>query len=170
MYFQDLDLCAYSHGPTHFENWHVPLRAVGWLEHPHPYTQGVVPEEVRTRLQTLFEGMSAAFFHHQYLGPHDCSICKAAGMSVRPLYLSPVNIFVPGNGCVYAAPGGIDHYLDAHSYCPPTEFCEGVLNCPNCDSVQYREALRRVNGGPIPLYHAIRIEGNTFRFVPDGEA
>jgi len=55
-----------------------------------------------------------------------------------------MNLLVPGDDCIYAAPGAIGHYLDVHSYCPPDEFCEAVLHCPDCDSLQYRQALREL--------------------------
>lgn len=151
MHFQDLALCKYGRG-LHADEWRVPLRAVGWLEHPHTYSRGVVPGDVRARLLRLRECFCKAFHLLAYFGVHSCSLCKAAtGQPAAPLYRSSMNIFVPGESCVYAAPGAIDHYFDLHSYCPPEEFCAAVLRCPDCDTPEYLEALRRSNRGSIPF-------------------
>jgi hypothetical protein len=172
VYFADLDLCTYASAHTHADNWRVPLRAVKWLEHPHPFVHGLVPVPVRTRLRALLQGSLTAFPYHGFCGLHHCSICHPVGVSISvpPLSLSAHNLLVPGNGCVYAAPGAIEHYFDVHSYCPPDEFCEAVLRCPDCDAPQYREALRQVNGGPIPLPHVVHLDDNGIRIVPDEEA
>src|SRR5262249_10364723 len=89
---------------------------------------------------------------------HECSICKAAGLSMQLLDASNHNIFVPGINCVYVAPGGIDHYFEAHAYCPSEEFWDAVLRCPDCDTPEYWDALRRSNGGPVPLMHLVKLE------------
>src|SRR5262249_54026239 len=51
---------------------------------------------------------------------------------------------------VYAAPGGIVHYVSDHSYRPPAAFLDAVASCPGCVSEQYLEAIRRANGGVEP--------------------
>ena len=182
MYFPDLALCEYGFGPTDAKEWQVPLRAVGWLEHPHHYARGTLPSSVRTRLLRLRDQTEDAFWHHGYCGLHDCSLCKAASGRLTPLHLSAINIFVPGNNCVYAAPGAIDHYFEAHTYWPPEEFCDAVLQCPDCRTPEYWEALRRSNGGPVPLTHLVKLEerdevpdmylekyGDRFKVVSDHE-
>jgi len=58
---------------------------------------------------------------------------------------SQENILVPGDLAVYVAPGGIIQYIEAHSYLPPSEFTMAVLKCPECKSMEYREALRTAN-------------------------
>jgi hypothetical protein len=56
------------------------------------------------------------------------------------------NLYVPGNGCVYVAPSMIAHYVDVHSYEPPTAFWEAVMNCPEMGSDTYRQSL--IANGP----------------------
>src|SRR5262249_48703105 len=51
---------------------------------------------------------------------------------------------------VYAAPAAIVHYIDLHSYQPPTEFAEAVLRCPDCRSEAYQAALCAANSGVTP--------------------
>src|SRR5262249_693243 len=63
---------------------------------------------------------------------------------------SHVNVFVPGISVVYAAPAAIVHYIEQHSFRPPTEFVEAVLRCPDCGSEAYRAALCAANGGVAP--------------------
>ena len=53
------------------------------------------------------------------------------------------NLYVPTNQVVYVAPSMIVHYIDAHSYLPPTEFCDAVMLCPAMRSMEYRKAMRQ---------------------------
>lgn len=156
MHFEDLALCEYG-GLVHAEEWRVPLKAVGWLEHPHTHSRGVVPSAVRARLVRLRDCFCKAFSLHAYCGIHCCSLCEAATGQRAPLHRSSINIFVPGEGCVYAVPGAIDHYFEVHSYCPPEEFCAAVLRCPDCDTPEYLEALRQSNGGSAPFAQPVEL-------------
>jgi hypothetical protein len=40
----------------------------------------------------------------------------------------------------------IAHYILAHNYAPPAEFCDAVLRCPPMSSPEYFEAI--VKNGP----------------------
>ena len=152
MYFPDLALCEYGSGPTHAKEWRVPLRAVGWLEHPHHYAQGTVPSSLRSRLMKLRDETQRTLWYHGYRGLHPCSLCEPVDLLAPRFFLqsSHINIFVPGNHCIYAAPGAMGHYFETHSYCPPEEFCDAVLECPDIDTPEYWGALRRSNSGPVP--------------------
>ena len=50
MHIPDLDACRYHGGPFDHANWSVPLRAVGGLAHPHPFTSGTVTRTVISKL------------------------------------------------------------------------------------------------------------------------
>lgn len=147
MYFEDLKLCNYFSKYYNPESWNVPLLAVGWLEHPHPFTQGEAPGDLPERIRTLNR---QAYLFGLSLGYHACSICAANGSSSAPLLESNTNLFVPGNGVVYLAPGRADHYLDVHAYLPPTQFIDAVMACPAFRTPAYRQALRASNGGIDP--------------------
>ena len=74
-------------------------------------------------------------------------------------------VIVPGVNLVYAAPGGVIHYIDEHGYAPSAEFVSAVLTSPDCGSPEYFESLRTANAGrhpPIESYAAYleRIRGN----------
>jgi hypothetical protein len=59
---------------------------------------------------------------------------------------------VPGTAEVFAAPGGIVHYIADHSYLPPEAFILAVMTCPDCGSSEYLDALRRANlGKDLPM-------------------
>lgn len=152
MHIRDLDLCRYHTGPFDADNWSVPLRAIGWLEHPHHFNTGATPSAFVSKLQSLVQQTRAAFSHYIFRGGMICSICKAAGLNSPGPIWSQENIFVPGNGVVYVAPGGIVHYIEVHSYLPPKEFIDAVLRCPDCNSSEFREALRAANGGAVPPF------------------
>ena len=61
MYFADLELCRYHSGPFDAGNWSVPLRAVGWLERPHPFPTGTLSETLVPKLKEMLENISDIF-------------------------------------------------------------------------------------------------------------
>lgn len=149
MYFADLELCRYHTGPYDADNWSVPLRAVGWLETPHPFLTGDVQHPVVSKLKEMSQQMRSAYLHYAFRGLHNCSLCPSGSPHLDASYL---NLFVPGAGVVYLAPAAITHYIEEHSYLPPEEFLDAVLRCPDCTSAKYREALVAANRGhEIPL-------------------
>jgi hypothetical protein len=152
MYFPDLDLCHYHRGPLDADRWAVPLRAIGWLEHPHSYATGALPGAFTARLAELIAQTGTTFSHYGFRGLHGCDLCSAAG---APAFYAPEscdNVFIPGEGEVFAATGAILHYIEAHSYCPPASFVRAVLACPPVGSAEYLAALRHANKGQdIPL-------------------
>lgn|SRR5262249_9753796 len=152
MHTRDLDLCRYHTGPFDADNWSVPLRAIGWLEHPHHFNAGPTPSGLIPRLQLLVKQTRDAYSHYIFRGGMSCSICESVGLhSPGPIW-SQENIFVPGDGVVYVAPGGIVHYVEAHSYLPPKEFLDAVLRCPDCNSSEFRNALCAANAGTVPPF------------------
>jgi hypothetical protein len=56
------------------------------------------------------------------------------------------SIFIPFNGRIFAAPGGITHYIRAHWYRPPDESIQAVTACPDMRSAEYGTSLV-ANGG-----------------------
>jgi hypothetical protein len=148
MYIPDLELCRYARGAFSADNWAVPLRAVGWLDHPHAFTGGNVSNRLTARLEIMVEQSRTLYF--AFMGVQDCSLCIARGRVPPGPGWSQENIFVPGKHVVYVAPGGIVHYIEAHSYLPPAEFVKAVFACPEVASDEYSEALRSANGGAEP--------------------
>jgi hypothetical protein len=146
----DLDVFRYHSGPFEPQNWAVPLRAVGWLEHPQPFTTGNITSSVISKLKAIVEQTRSAYSQYTFRGVKSCSFCLFAGLSEPGPIWSQENIFVPGAGVVYVSPGGIVHYIESHSYLPAHEFVEAVLRCPDCRSNEYRTALCIANGGIEP--------------------
>jgi hypothetical protein len=62
---------------------------------------------------------------------------------------SSKNLFVPCGELVYVAPLLIVHYMNAHGYGPPLEFCQAVLACPPMRSMEYRKAFLASGGRPF---------------------
>jgi hypothetical protein len=150
MHFTDLELCEYHPGALDASSWAVPLRAVGWLEHPHPYATGAPPEGLATRLETLIEQTRVRFSQLTFRGVHRCGICELHGQSFGSVGWSQENLIVPGAGEVFAAPGGVVHYVTSHDYLPPAAFVTAAMNCPSVGSPAYFEALRVANSGTAP--------------------
>jgi hypothetical protein len=111
-----------------------------------------VPVTLVEKLASLVTQMRDAFPQYYFRGVAECTFCQAAGIASPGPIWSQENIIVPGEGEVYAAPGGIVHYVEAHAYCPPSEFVAAALRCPPCDSPEYLEALRKANDDvPSPM-------------------
>ena len=150
MYIPDLELCQYHTGPFDSANWLVPLRTIGWIEHPEPFSTGAVPDELIPRLKAMIDKTRAAYSQYNFRGVKFCSICEFERLpSPGPIW-SQENIFIPGPSAVYVAPGGIVHYIEVHSYRPPDEFVEAVLRCPDCGSSDYFDALQKTNRNVDP--------------------
>jgi hypothetical protein len=133
------------------DSWHVPLRAVGWLEIGHAYIEGQRPPGLVEKLNVLIDSAEITFQQHHFRGLHDCTLCEPGNVSAR-LPRSYINLLIPGKHAVFAWPAGITHYLTVLSYLPPPEFVEAVVDCPNPGSPEYSEALRAANAGhPLPL-------------------
>lgn len=176
MHFTDLEPCFYAPGPLDADAWSVPLRAVGWLEDPHPFSVGVAPDGLLPKLKTLVDQTRRELSHHMFRGFEVCSICEAQGhvplivdvsepgrrnradasqenlfMTGDPnVYWSQENLIIPGDGEVFAAPGGIVHYIEKHGYLPPSTFITAVFKCPDVGSPEYFQALRAANGDKLP--------------------
>ena len=149
MYFADLTPLMYHGDPWNTDCWHVPLLAVGWLEREQLATHGDSPDQLLPRLRQHIEGASDAQPHINFRGLHICTLCVQAEESLKD---SHVNLLIPGDGKVYAAPAGIVHYIESHKYLPPAEFTEAVLRCPKYGSFEFYERLLAANlGHPIPL-------------------
>jgi hypothetical protein len=153
MYFNDLELLRYHTGPLDAAEWAVPLLAVGWLEHPHPFSHGVVPATFVTKLADLVSQTKSNYPYYLFRGIYDCTLCAAeASNGPNEIGWSQENLIIPGEGEVFAAPGGIVHYISDHSYCPPASFLKAILCCPPSGSSEYHEKLRLANASQaIPL-------------------
>jgi hypothetical protein len=99
-----------------------------------------------------------------FLGYADCPFCVMDGYGVRykdkKIVVGALNLFVPGEGFLYATSSMIAHYILAHSYAPPPEFQEAVLRCPPMSSAEYFRTIRE--NGPASFAEEI-IEGEGWR-------
>jgi hypothetical protein len=119
--------------------------AVGWLARGRDYLRGDVDEAFFKRLcELLIEPWSFAVT----MGVHPCEFCRFSGgfnvASNGDLKFHAVAsglLFVPSGSNVFVAPTNIAHYVDAHEYCPPEEFCRAVMECPAMNSMPYKRAI-----------------------------
>ncbi len=142
-WFADLSPCTYF--GQEFASF---LRAVGWLERGHAFATGPVDVLIYRRLVELLQSPWEPFL---LLGTHGCQLCHyEPGRSGRR------NLFLPGDGVVYVCPELVAHYMNAHGYAPPQEFCQAVLGCPELSTASYFKAL--LAGGARALVFAARGE------------
>ena len=115
-----------------------PIRAVGWLETPHPVNRGPVQKEFVKRLLALIEARVPSLY---YMGFYSCTLCEAEGKPGPNHTSSQSVLLVPTANCVYESPIWIGHYVLEHSYCPPAEYCDAVTMCPEPGSKEFRSAI-----------------------------
>ena len=118
--------------------------AVGYLARGQAFTTGDVSVEFFTRLCQLLQNPWNPAYP---AGLHLCEFCRFTYGALARFgdytvsSVSNCELFVPGDGVIYVAPISIAHYIDAHEYSPPAEFCEAVLRCPPMRSMAYFKAL-----------------------------
>ena len=131
-WFEDLSPCGYF-GP---EAGRV-LRAIGWLEVGRRFPTGPTGRGIYDKLCELGKEPWTLV---AFAGPHFCDLCQYNGPA------GTANIFIPGSGFLYVCPQLITHYMNAHHYQPPDEFCEFVRRCPTMRKREYLQAMLG-NGG-----------------------
>jgi hypothetical protein len=125
------------------------LVAVGWLAAGQPYATGELRDDVVAKLLTL---LADPWQPVQSTSVHACPFCritggpKSFGYNGLTIHMGQANLFVPGVGQLYVVPSLIAHYIDAHGYWPPEEFCTAVLACPPTRTPEYLRAIL-ANGG-----------------------
>ena len=132
-WFADLSPCDYFGSDAASS-----LKAIGWLECGREFRTGIVERRIYDTL--------VALCHEPWqptvaLGIHGCQLCR-----YEPFASNGANVFIPGNGFLYVCPALITHYMNAHGYLPPEEFCSAALACPAMRSLDYMKALLE-NGG-----------------------
>lgn len=113
-YFPDLTEHTYTTFPRR-----SGVLNVGWLGRSHPFLAGDSPDSFKVALKSLCE--SPILLHR---GFHQCELCEPGEQ-----FQGNGQIRIEDqNGQIYSAPTMIYHYVTAHSYRPPEEFIEAVLN------------------------------------------
>ena len=136
-WYEDLVCCDYF-GP----HLAPSLRAVGWLECGRHFATGPVVRRVYERL-VEFRAAPWSPALPMAAGVHECDLCLYDGKKGNR------HLFVPGVGVLYVAPELIVHYMNAHGYQPPQEFCHAVLVCPPMGSMAYLQAVLANGGRPL---------------------
>ena len=128
----DLTPCRYF--PAAAEH----ILAVGWLDASSTFSIGSTPANVFNRLKELARDPWQPFV---FLGIHSCGLCQFEGEKS-----GTANLFIPHQGKIYICPELITHYINAHSYKPPDEFCDAVMACPDMRSMEYKRLLIACKG------------------------
>lgn len=131
------------------------LTAVGWLDIEHPYTQDSVSQHF---LKQLFKLLVKPWNLVYLMGYAECELCELdideLTYDDQTVKVGNLNLFIPGDGFLYVAPSLIAHYILAHGYAPPQEFCDAVLRCPPMGSEAYFHSV--VQNGPQQYADAIK--------------
>lgn len=133
------------------------LSGVGWLERNRSFATGSVDRTVYDRLGELLRHpwepaiVTAGF--------HVCDLCLYDGPQGRR------NLYVPDKCGAFVCPELITHYMNAHGYRPPDEFCAAVLACPPMRSMRYLSALQTAASPLVNL--ALRHRQSAGQTPPD---
>ncbi|WP_456294137.1 DUF7919 family protein [Streptomyces lydicus] len=112
---------------------------VGWLSIKHPFfRRGKAGGDFLEKIQLL--SLSPV---NRSRGYHACEFCfferhreitfEIHGKGMR---LGSAELWIPSKGSFkYAAPNLISHYISRHSYLPPQEFIEAVMNAPSSSTL-----------------------------------
>jgi len=141
MYLEDMSIYNYIQ-----DERRPNLYSIGWLEKGHPYTKG---ETSDIFLDNLWKYTHFAAAHTR--GFHVCDLCAERVNQVpileyksKKLKVGTAEIRVFGNkGKIYAAPNLLFHYITKHSYQPPLEFVQAVLDGINPYSKEYQDLLAK---------------------------
>jgi hypothetical protein len=120
------------------------ILAVGWLDNSFDFPTGSTPHGVFDRLVSFAKAPWQPFVA---CGVHECGLCQFDGERS-----GTANLFIPFAGKIYVCPELITHYINAHHYQPPHEFCDAVMGCPTMQSMEYKRLLVACNGNV--LWHA----------------
>ena len=141
-YYPDMSPCPYFGKGTADK-----LVSVGWLDSEHAIPTGETNELFMDKLIDLLVKPWAPMY---LLGYADCPFCAMDSYGVRykdkKIVVGALNLFVPGDGFLYAAPSMIAHYILVHNYAPPADFRDAVLRCPPMSSPEYFQAI--IQHGP----------------------
>ena len=135
-WFSDLSPCDYFGSQAA-----ASLIAVGWLERGHQYTTGVVSIEI---YETLINLVRDPWQPAASAGLHGCDLCQYESEA-----RCSSTIFIPADGYLFVSPTLITHYMNAHGYAPPKEFCSAVLACPPMRSMEYLKLVLASGGGHL---------------------
>ena len=137
----DLAICGYLPASDG-----LSFLAVGWLEPDQDFPRGIMAEDFFLRLCSLLRDPWQPPV--ACCGVHRCGLCRFSGgtgqSSFKDFRFDGIGrgfLFVPRGEQLFVSPSNIAHYVDAHAYCPPAEFREAVMNCPDMRSTDYMRAL-----------------------------
>jgi len=102
---------------------------IGWIDASHDYPIGRPDNEVICRLRTLIKTRTETFDLHvnPVRGIHPCNLCGNDIQLDGKTILGMSEIWIPSNGIWLAAPSLVVHYMEYHSYIPPSVFCSSIL-------------------------------------------
>ena len=129
---------------------------MGWLDDIHPYPKGTVDARLIERMKLL-----ASHPFELYMGTHICELCAEPPDLLQTTLpnrvgFGPIDswlrwadqrsgngeIRVSWGGTIFAAPVLIVHYIEAHSYLPPTQFLKAVEEA-DLQKMQREQQLRQ---------------------------
>jgi hypothetical protein len=101
---------------------------VGWLNINSEFPTGEVPDGFVDRLKEI-AGSFGPFrpLVEQIRELPRCDVCGAIEMNdARGGVIRNAELWIPGNGVLYASPLAMIHFIELHGYCPPEDYIDAV--------------------------------------------
>jgi hypothetical protein len=139
MFYEDLSPYQYSYVPTGLPG----VFNIGWLSSHATISRGDVAPAARLKLAQLSDPPVFPTY-----GSHLCDFCWR--------FRRNGEVWIPGDdGCVYASPLMLLHYIEQHNYLPPAVFLEALhrakaaLTEDECDARIYAHR-HKLDTAPTP--------------------
>jgi hypothetical protein len=132
-YFKDLSPCRYFDSKPYLYGF-TKLLAVGWIDKSKNYKTGSVSDNFLNKLKKLYKEPHPQV---RYCGWHDCQMCDEN--------MGDNQLFIPSKNKIYVCPGGVDHYIEKHNYCPPNEFILAVDNVEKLSGDEYLKKIKDID-------------------------
>ncbi len=115
----------------------APL-AIGFLQRGQKFAVGETDPEFLEKLWPYCELLNRVAALPQAMDCPLCGVAVTAQLGVHTVQLGSAEIRVIGEQAIFAAPDMLPHYVAVHSYQPPAQFIEAVLNGEGVDSAEFR--------------------------------
>jgi hypothetical protein len=121
--------------------YNASLLSIDWLDYNQSFVTGILDINLFRKLEKFKNQTINILKLPTNAGLHTCNLCQFDGPRGGNNY-----IIIPGNDVLYICPELITHYISCHRYMPPKKFIDSLLNCPDINTMDYKNKILN-NGG-----------------------
>lgn len=122
-YFEDLTTYSRMISPFSLDG----VVNIGWLNIKSGFSAGPVPLRIIEKLKNVACGAcSMKVLVEPCRSLPQCDLCGPVTLMSHGKAIPDGELWVPGNGVIYASPVAIIHFMEFHDYAPPQEYIDAV--------------------------------------------